>query len=163
MGRGKKQEALRYRRLPKRVDEDEHVPEADGIGSVDGPSSSKQQHHHQVVASPSVRRKLQEHQERLAARGRAPSVATTTLRRKGLLACVWLSLMGLLIPALGVLATAWRKHRSPHPIGFGAAWVSVITGLFPLIEHDAEHRIDLNTLHTSRRRLESSNMLNIGR
>lgn len=167
MGRGQEQAVLRHRRLPKPFDEDEHVLDADGIGSVDadGPSKAQQQHRQQeLVLSPSVRRKMQEHQERLAAarRGRAPSVATTTLRRKGLLACVWLSLVGLLIPAVGLLATAWRKHRSPHPIGFGAAWVSVITGLFPLIDHDAEHRIDLNTLHTVRRRLEASNMLNIG-
>lgn len=158
MGRGQEQPGLRHRRLPTPADEEEHVPRdaADGVGSTEG---RRQQ---QLVASPSVRRKLRERQERLEARGRAPSVGTTTKRRKGLWACLWVGLVGLVLPALAVLATAWRKYRSPHPIGFGAAWVSLMTGFFPLIEHDEEHRLDLDALHVSRKRLESSNMLNIG-
>jgi hypothetical protein len=176
MGRGQEEPPirLRLRRPPGRdaEEEEEHVLSPgramEGSAGAGGTGVYSPRRMQQLAASPSLRRKLRELQEEEAARrhlatadAAAPSAARRR-RRVLALAVVWLVLFSMVLPTLAVLATAWRKYRSPHRIGFGAAWVSMLTGLFPLIEHDELHNLDLQGLHASRRRLDQSNLLNIG-
>ncbi len=177
MGRQEKQRqlgllgGLRFRRLPKQEGEDEHVLDpVVAISEREGPADAPINYvttAAPAVPSPSVQRKLREREEeraQAAAQGvpLSPTSSARARRRKGLLACVWVALVATALTLVPIAAISWRKYRSPHPIGFGAAWVSLASQLLPLIEHDDEHFLDLQALEVSRRRLDQANHLNIG-